>query len=101
MIELNDVVYCRLGTADLASAEQLHALVLAMLLDSTDASRIRLLVRARTIGGKHHVQLIRDDDRDEGEVPALVAALAAHAGGEASIAPGRDGMELAIELPVA
>jgi len=93
-IELGDDVRAR------ASETEIEALVLASLLDASDAPRVRLHVRARTIGGKPHVQVLRCDDRQAGELPALVDALAAHAGGEASIGAGRDGLELAIELPV-
>ena len=94
-VELADDVRVR------ASDAELEALVLALALDAGDAARVRLHVRARTIGGKHHVQLVRWDDRADAALPALVDALATHAGGEASIGAGREGTELAIELPVA
>lgn len=94
-LELGDDVHAR------ATDRELEALVLAMILDAGECSRVRLRVQPRTIAGKPYLQLLRSDDRRDGTVPPLVDALARHAGGEASAAPGRDGLELAIELPVA
>jgi hypothetical protein len=93
-IEIGDDVMAR------ASADELEALALALLYDAVDGARVRLVVRPRTIAGKAHVQLLRCDDRRDGAVSPLVEALAIHAGGEASAAPGRDGLEIAVELPV-
>jgi hypothetical protein len=94
---------CELPEDTLARAteSELEALVLAALLAADSASRIRVAVRARDIAGKRYIQLLFCDDREDGAVPPLVEALAAHAGGEASLSPGRGGLELAIELPVA
>jgi hypothetical protein len=93
--ELPDDMHAR------ATASDLEALVLAALLDAAETSRIRVVVRARTISGKPYVQLLRSDDRHEGGVPHLVEVIAAHAGGEASASAGRHGLELAVELPAA
>jgi hypothetical protein len=85
-----------------ATGDELAALVFAALLATDDATRVSIVVRARTIAGKPYAQLLWIDDRrarDEVVLPPLVAALAERAGGEASLSPGRDGLELAIELP--
>jgi hypothetical protein len=95
-IELADDVRTR------ATADELTALVVAALLATDDATRVSIVVRPRTIAGKPYAQLLWIDDRrdrDEAVLPPLLAAIAERAGGEASLSPGRDGLELAIELP--
>lgn len=89
-----------------ASDDELDALALAALLDAdtAGATRVSLALRARTIARKPFIQLLCIDDRrdpDTAATPALIDALAERAGGEASLSPGRDGLELAVELPVA
>lgn len=95
-----------------AAGDELEALVVAALLDVASATRVNLLVRERTIQGKRWVELLRLDDRHhlaDGDLAGMfephsllhvVAGVAKLAGGEASLAPGRGGLELAIELPV-
>ena len=80
--------YCR--------ADELEGLVLAALLDTT---RPRLELRARKIEGKPWLQLLCIGSRDG--VDPLIEAIAVAAGGEATCSPGRDGTELAVELPLA
>jgi hypothetical protein len=88
------------------------------------ATRMTLVVRERLIQNRRWVEILRVDDRPlvepegrgdsgphwDGDLAYMfephsllhvVAAVAKHAGGDASIAPGRGGLELAIELPVA
>lgn len=96
-----------------ATAEELEAMVLAAVLDAGNALTIQLLLRERTISGKRWVELLRLDDRHhmpDGELAHMfephsllhvVAGVAKAAGGESSLAPGRSGLELAVELPVA
>lgn len=96
-----------------ASSEELEALVLATLLDAAPAHRIHLVLRERVIQNKRLVELLRIDDRhhlQDGDFAHMfephsllhvVAGVARLAGGEASLAPGRGGLELAVELPVA
>jgi nitrogen-specific signal transduction histidine kinase len=96
-----------------ATSEELEALVLASLLDAAPANRMHLLLRERVIQNKRWVELLRIDDRHhllEGDFAHMfephsllhvVAGVARLAGGEASLAPGRGGLELAVELPVA
>lgn len=95
-----------------ATGEELEAFVLAALLDAHHAVRITLLARERMIENRRWVELLRVDDRrlHDGELANmfephsllhLVASVAKQAGGEASLAPGRTGLELVIELPVA
>lgn len=96
-----------------ATAEELEALVFAALLDAASATHMTLLLRERVIQGKRWVELLRFDDRHhmhDGELAHMfephsmlhiVAGVAKAAGGEASLAPGRAGLELAVELPVA
>lgn len=96
-----------------ATSEELEALVLATLLDAAPAKRMDLLLRERVIQNKRWVELLRVDDRhhhDDGDFAHMfephsllhvVAGVARLAGGEASLAPGRGGLELAVELPVA
>jgi hypothetical protein len=118
-IDLGDDVRTR------ATADELQAAVIAALLDATDpaawylptveartaviATRIRLWVRQRTVEKRPFVELLVIADRPYQPVamlleppgPLYVVRLAAQAaGGEASISEGREGVELAIELPV-
>jgi hypothetical protein len=83
----------------LCSGDELEGLVIGALLDMPRAT---VQLRARTIGGKPWVQLLCIGARhDRVEYESFVEALASQAGGEVSVSPGRDGTELAIELPVA
>jgi hypothetical protein len=118
-IDLGDEVRTR------ATADELQAAVIAALLDATDpaawylptveartaviATRIRLWVRQRTVEKRPYVELLVIADRPYQPVamlleppgPLYVVRLAAQAaGGDASISEGREGVELAIELPV-
>jgi nitrogen-specific signal transduction histidine kinase len=112
-IDLDDTVhtYC--------SAEEIEAIVFASALEaagsprsSTGATRMTFSIRERVIQSKRWVELLRIDDRqvhdgdyahmfEAGSLLKVVAQCAKAAGGEASIAPGRSGLELAVELPVA
>jgi hypothetical protein len=106
-IELGD------GVQTYAPADELEALVLAAVLDAGTANRISVLLRERTIQSKRWVELLRLDDRHhlaDGDYAHMfephsllhvVAGVAKLAGGDASLAPGRGGLELAVELPVA
>jgi hypothetical protein len=106
-IDLDDTVHTY------STAEELETIVLAAMLDVVHASRVAVIVRERVIQGKRWVEILRVDDRQQwsdGELAHMfephsllhvVAAAAKQAGGEASLAPGRGGLELAIELPVA
>ena len=81
-------------------------------LDAGNAERISLVLRERTIQNKRWVELLRIDDRHhlaDGDYAHMfephsllhvVAGVAKLAGGDASLAPGRGGLELAVELPV-
>jgi hypothetical protein len=96
-----------------ASAEELEAMVLAAVLDAAAANHITLVLRERVIQNKRWVELLRFDDRHhmpDGELAHMfephsllhvIAGVAKVAGGDASLAPGRSGLELAVELPVA
>ena len=100
------------GVPTYAPADQLEALVVAALLDAVSAERITLVLRERTIQNKRWVELLRIDDRHhlaDGDYASMfephsllhvVAGVAKLAGGDASLAPGRGGLELAIEMPV-
>ena len=106
-IDLDDTVhtYC--------TSEEIETIVIASLLDAASATRISLVLRERVIQNKRWVELLRNDNRQEladGELAHMfephsllhvVVAAAKEAGGEASISPGRGGLELAVELPVA
>lgn len=106
-VELSDTI------ATYATSEELEALVLAALLDAQQANRIMLLLRERVIQNRRWVELLRIDDRHhmpDGEYAHMfephsllhiVGGVAKVAGGAASLAPGRGGLELAVELPVA
>jgi hypothetical protein len=96
-----------------ATSEELEALVMAALLDAAQAVRVTLLLRERTIDNRRWVELVRLDDRHhlpDGELAHMfephsllhvVAGVAKTAGGEVSLSPGRTGLELAVEIPVA
>jgi hypothetical protein len=106
-IDLDDTVHT------LSTAEELEAIVFAALLDAIHANRIAITVRERVIQGKRWVEILRVDDRQQfgdgelahmfeaGSLLHVVASAAKQAGGEASLSPGRTGLELAVELPVA
>jgi nitrogen-specific signal transduction histidine kinase len=106
-IELDDTVHTP------CSAEELDAIVLAAALDAAAvATRITFVLRERVIQSRRWVELLRIDDRQqfaEGELAHMfephallhvVAGAARQAGGEASLAPGRGGLELVVELPI-
>jgi nitrogen-specific signal transduction histidine kinase len=105
-IDLDDTVHT------FANAEELEAIVLAAILEAASATRITIVVRERMIQGKRWVEILRVCDRQQfgdGELAHMfephsllhvVAGAAKLAGGEASLSPGRNGLELAIELPV-
>jgi hypothetical protein len=87
-------------------------MVLAAALDARDATRVAFVLRERLIQGKRWVELLRFDDRQiqEGDFAEMfescsllrvVAGCAKEGAGEASLSPGRNGLELAVELPVA
>ena len=106
-IDLDDTVHTH------STAEELEAIVLAAMLDAVHANHMTIVVRERVIQGKHWVEILRIDDRqqfNDGELAHMfeacsllhvVVTAAKQAGGEASLAPGRGGLELVIELPVA
>lgn len=113
--ELDDTV-TTLATGDELEATMLAALIDAMTPASTStagATRISVVLRERTIERKRWVEVLRIDDRKslgDSEVarafepPSLlhvVAGVAKQADGEVSLAPGRNGLELALALPVA
>jgi hypothetical protein len=86
-----------------ATAEELEAVVLAALLDaSRTASRVQLWARQRQIEKKPWVELLVIADKTSfDDAIGLARAAAQAAGGDASVSDGREGVELAIELPVA
>lgn len=106
-IDLDDTVHTY------ASAEELEAMILAAIIDAASSTRMSIVVRERLIQGKRWVEILRADDRQQfgdgelaqmfeaGSLLHVVAGAAKIAGGEVSLAPGRGGLELAIELPVA
>ncbi len=118
-IDLDDTVHTP------ATAEELEAMIAAAMLDASTgsdgtagapatsgATHTTIVVRERVIQGKRWVEILRIDDRQlaDGELAHMfephsllhvVAAIAKQAGGDASLAPGRGGLELAIELPAA
>src|SRR5207245_1288576 len=77
------------------TADELAGLVIAAVLDTT---RPRVELRVRAIENKPWLQLLCIGARDG--LDPLIEAIAAAVGGEASCSPGRDGTELAIELPL-
>ncbi len=95
-----------------ATADEIEAMVLAAVLDAAPAERLTLLLRERKIRNRRWVELLRFDDRHhmaDGELAHMfephsllhvVAGVAKAAGGDASLSPGREGLELAVELPV-
>lgn len=127
-IELDDTVHT-LATADELEAMIVAAMLDAASPTpglEQGAMQLSLVVRERLIQNRRWVEILRVDDRPQvvldgrsesgplhhwdGELahmfepPSLlhvVASVAKQAGGDASIAPGRGGLELAIELPVA
>jgi hypothetical protein len=105
-IDIDDTVhtYC--------TSEELEAIVIAGALDALGATKITFVVRERLIQNKRWVELLRFDDRqlhdgdyasmfEECSLLRVVAGAAKEGGGEASLSPGRGGLELAVELPVA
>lgn len=106
-IDLDDTVHT------FASADELEALIVAAMLDASSSTRMSIAVRERVIQQKRWVEILRADDRQQfgdGDLAHMfephsllhvVAGVAKLAGGEASLSPGRGGLELAIELPVA
>jgi hypothetical protein len=106
-LDLDDTVHTH------NTAEELEAMILAAMLDAVHATRISIVVRERVIQNKRWVEILRIDDRQQfgdGELAHMfepcsllhtVTAAAKQAGGEVSLAPGRGGLELAIELPIA
>jgi hypothetical protein len=106
-IDLDDTVHTH------NTNEELEAMILAAMLDAVHATRIAILVRERVVQSRRWVEILRIDDRqqfNDGELAQMfepssllhtVTSVAKQAGGEVSLAPGRGGLELAIELPVA
>lgn len=106
-IDLDDTVHTY------SSAEELEAMIVASILDAVHATRLSIIARERVIQSKRWVEILRIDDRQQfgdGELAHMfepssllhtVASAAKEARGEVSLAPGRGGLELAIELPVA
>lgn len=106
-IDLDDTVHTY------STAEEIEAMVVAAMLDASTAMRMTIVVRERVVQGKRWVELLRSDDRAhlvDGELAHMfephsllhvVTGVAKQAGGEVSLAPGRGGLELAIELPIA
>jgi hypothetical protein len=97
--ELADTVCTR------ATAEEIEALAFAALLDAEPATKVTFMLRERQITGKRWVELLRFDDRgaieaEPGRYVQFLDAAARPSGGEASLSPGRNGLELAIAFPV-
>jgi len=86
-----------------ATGEELATIVFASLLDGArGASRLRLWVRERQIEKRPWVELLVIADRAQFEgTLGFLSSAAQAAGGDASVSDGRDGVELAIELPLA
>lgn len=105
-IDLDDTVHTH------STGEELETMVVAAMLDASAAPRISIVVRERVIQGQRWVEILRGDDRYQlvdGELAHMfeahsllhvVTTTAKQAGGEVSLAPGRGGLELAIELPI-
>jgi hypothetical protein len=91
------------------AADELDALVLAAALDVATAAHVRFTLGERTIANVRWLELVRHDDRPGAfeldlappSLAGVVDKIARLVGGEVSLAPGRDGHELAIALPVA
>jgi hypothetical protein len=106
-LDLDDTVHTH------NTAEELEAIIIAAMLEAVQATRIAIVVRERVIQNKRWVEILRMCDRQQfcdGELAHMfepssllhtVTAAAKQAGGEVSLAPGRGGLELAIELPIA
>jgi hypothetical protein len=106
-IDLDDTVHTY------ATADELEAIVSAAILDAVPANRITIVVRERVIERKRRVEILRVDDRQQladGELAQMfeacsllhvVASAAKAAGGDALLSPGRVGLELVVELPIA
>ncbi|MBV8758586.1 MAG: hypothetical protein JO257_14970 [Deltaproteobacteria bacterium] len=94
------------GQATHATAEELAAIVYAAMLDAEDAKSMTFMLRERQINKKPWVELLRFDTRQGVEpeasryLPFLEMAVKP-GGGEASLSPGRNGLELAIAFPIA
>lgn len=104
-IDLDDTVHT------CCSTEELEAIIFAGAIEAAHANHTTFVVRERMIQNKRWVELLRIDDRqthdgdyahmfETGSLLKVVAECAKVAGGEASIAPGRTGLELVVELPV-
>ncbi|HSN28210.1 MAG TPA: hypothetical protein VLT45_18115 [Kofleriaceae bacterium] len=93
------------GATTRATAEELSAIIYAALLDAEDARSITFMLRERPINKKPWVELLRFDTRQGVEpessryLPFLETAVKP-GGGEASLSPGRNGLELAIAFPI-
>jgi hypothetical protein len=96
-LDVGDEVHTR------ATADELAAIVYSALLDGArNASRLRVWLRQRQIEKKPWVELLVIADRASfDDALGFLCSAAQAAGGDASMADGRDGIELAIELPVA
>lgn len=93
------------AAATRASVEELAAIIYAALLDADDAKTITFMLRERTINKKPWVELLRFDSRQGVEPEAsrylhFLEAAVRPGGGEASLSPGRHGLELAIAFPI-
>jgi hypothetical protein len=89
-----------------ATRDELEVCMLASLLYATwgpaASTRLVVWVRQRQIAKKPWIELLVIADRAAfDEALGIARAAVQAAGGEASISEGRDGVELAIELPVA
>ena len=83
----------------LCREDELHGIVIAAALGSA-ASALRLELHARTIEKRPWLQLLCHGPRRAG-YDDLIESLAALGAGEVTLSAGREGDELAIELPVA
>ena len=88
-----------------ATAEELSAIMFASLLDAEDAKSITFMLRERQINKKPWVELLRFDSRDGADAESsrylhFLEAAVRPGGGEASLSPGRHGLELAIAFPI-
>ena len=97
--ELGDAAVTR------ATAEELSAIVFASLLDAEDAKSITFMLRERHINKKPWVELLRFDSREGADAEHsrylhFLEVAVRPGGGEASLSPGRHGLELAIAFPI-